>query len=83
MLKTGLIGREQTIVSLSKSAKEMGSGLFQHTVAAYDYALMLGRADNTGLIVGRDLKHKPSAVDLDKLAFRADRHAECRGCGML
>ena len=37
---------------------------------------MLGRADNTGLIVGRDLKHKPSAVDLDKLAFRADRHAE-------
>ena len=26
MLKTGLIGREQAIVSLSKSAKEMGSG---------------------------------------------------------
>lgn len=26
MLKTGLIGREQVIVSLSKSAKEMGSG---------------------------------------------------------
>ena len=26
MLKTGLTGREQTIVSLSKSAKEMGSG---------------------------------------------------------
>ena len=26
MLKTGLKGREQAIVSLSKSAKEMGSG---------------------------------------------------------
>ena len=47
MLKTGLTGREQTIVSLSKSAKEMGSGSLEIFATPALCALMEAAAVNS------------------------------------
>ena len=47
MLKTGLTGREQTIVSRSKSAKEMGSGSLEIFATPALCALMEAAAVNS------------------------------------
>ena len=47
MLKTGLIGREQTIVNLSKSARDMGSGSLEVYATPAMCALMEAAAVNS------------------------------------